>query len=80
MGPTIESHHELDWLRIVELSLKLLYLESLVRHFREEEELFFAAIVDHGDAQALIEQALYRARPRSCSGAKTEARPRRRSC
>jgi hemerythrin-like domain-containing protein len=34
------------------------YLGSLVRHFREEEELFFAPIVDHGDAQALIVRAL----------------------
>jgi hemerythrin-like domain-containing protein len=33
------------------------YLGSLVRHFREEEELFFASIVDHGGAQALIAQA-----------------------
>jgi hemerythrin-like domain-containing protein len=35
------------------------YLGSLVRHFREEEELFFAPIVDHEDAQALIAQALH---------------------
>ena len=34
------------------------YLGSLLRHFREEEELFFAPIVDDGDAQALIARAL----------------------
>ena len=34
------------------------YLGSLVRHFREEEELFFAPIVDHDDAQALVARAL----------------------
>ena len=34
------------------------YLGSLVRHFREEEELFFAPIVDHESAQALIVRAL----------------------
>jgi hemerythrin-like domain-containing protein len=34
------------------------YLGSLVRHFREEEELFFAPIVDHEDAQAMIARAL----------------------
>ena len=35
------------------------YLGSLLRHFREEEELFFAPIVDDGDAQALITRALH---------------------
>ena len=34
------------------------YLGSLVRHFREEEELFFAPIVDHEGAQAMIARAL----------------------
>jgi hypothetical protein len=34
------------------------YLGSLVRHFREEEELFFAPLVDHEDAHALVMQAL----------------------
>jgi hypothetical protein len=34
------------------------YLGSLVRHFREEEELFFAPLVDHDDALALVLQAL----------------------
>lgn len=34
------------------------YLGSLVRHFREEEELFFAPIVDHESAQALVLRAL----------------------
>jgi hypothetical protein len=34
------------------------YLGSLVRHFREEEELFFAPLVDHEDALALVMQAL----------------------
>lgn len=34
------------------------YLGSLVRHFREEEELFFAPLVDHEDARALVMQAV----------------------
>lgn len=34
------------------------YLGSLVRHFREEEELFFAPLIDHEDAHALVIQAL----------------------
>ncbi len=34
------------------------YLGSLLRHFREEEELFFAPLVDHEAAHALVMQAL----------------------
>jgi hemerythrin-like domain-containing protein len=34
------------------------YLGSLLRHFREEEELFFAPLVDHEVALALVIQAL----------------------
>jgi hemerythrin-like domain-containing protein len=34
------------------------YLGSLVRHFREEEELFFAPLIDHDDAHAPVMQAL----------------------
>lgn len=34
------------------------YLGSLLRHFREEEELFFAPLVDHEEAQPLVMQAL----------------------
>lgn len=34
------------------------YLGSLLRHFREEEELFFAPLVDHEDAHDLVMRAL----------------------
>ena len=34
------------------------YLGSLLRHFREEEELFFAPLVDHEDARDLVMRAL----------------------
>jgi hemerythrin-like domain-containing protein len=34
------------------------YLGSLLRHFREEEELFFAPLIDHEDAQALVMRAV----------------------
>jgi hemerythrin-like domain-containing protein len=34
------------------------YLGSPLRHFREEEELFFAPLVDNEEAQALVMQAL----------------------